>query len=343
MPKYGMPGVAVDERVSRRAGFAALVVAAVVTAAGLGIQSLRAEAGIEVVLRTPLVGDGVVTGADVRLDGVTVGRIADIAVDERGSPRLTLRLDDTQLAGLTDSLLVDYAPSNMFGISEVELRRGPGGAPLRDGAVVDLAGAEAHRVSDATMGALMRSLAATTDQVLTPRLTDLLTRLAGDLKAFTPILEAVVMLGRSVADTQRLDPSYLIGRYADTLAGAARFSAGTIELLDRINNIEALRGDRRAFDGGIQMIVEQLFVPGVSELALSLRQHLGGYAEILTPLLTAAAATVADPRRSSAEVRALLAGVDRSFVDTPEGPVLRLEVVVSTIPVLAPVLGGGQR
>ncbi|WP_157535226.1 mammalian cell entry protein [Nocardia inohanensis] len=322
-------------------GSAVLALVVAVAVGGAGYRAARADDRMEVVLRTQHIGDGVLAGTTVRLDGVAVGEVADIASAGGGQQRITMRLDASQLPGLTDSLLVDYAPANLFGIGEVELRRGTGGVPLRAGANIDLTGA--GRVTDATMGALIRSLGQTTNQVLTPRLTEVLTQFATDAKAFAPILEAIVMLGRAVADTQRYDPSYLIAQYAATLRGAAEFSGATVDLLDRINNIEILRNDQQLFDTGIDLVANKFF-PAITGIGKVGAKHYTGYADMLTPLLDVTAQMVPAPQRSSAELRELLARIDRSFVDTPDGPVLQLEVALRGAPAVAvPLLGSANQ
>ncbi|WP_040807911.1 MlaD family protein [Nocardia concava] len=339
MPVFGLPGAAITEKTARRTGLLALVAAVAMAAAWTGVQSARVDDRMRVTLRTEQIGDGIVTGARVRLDGVNIGEVTGIDSAGDGQQRITLRLDKSQLSGLTDTLALDYAPSNLFGISEVELRRGQGGVVLRDGENVDLTGASAARVTNATLGTLIRSLGQTTDQVLTPRLAELLTTLATDAKAFTPILEAIVMLGRVVAETQRYDPSFLIGRYASTLHGTADFAGATVDLLDHINNIEVLRTDQPLFDSGVALLAEQMF-PAITNLGYTGERYYTGYADMLTPLLNVTAQMVPTPQRSSAELRTLLERIDNAFVDTPDGPVLRLELTLRGFPVLAAPLFG---
>ncbi|MGA6204127.1 mammalian cell entry protein [Nocardia testacea] len=339
MPTYELPGTAITAKSARRTGALACAVAAVVAAVWIGHHAVRVDARMAVTLRTEQIGDGVVAGARVRLDGVGVGEVTGISSVGAGQQQITLRLDGSQLTGLTDALVIDYAPSNLFGISELELRRGQGGAPLREGATIDLTGAAAFRVTDVTMGTLIRSLGQTTDQVLTPELTGVLTELATDAKAFTPILQAIVMLGRAVADTQRYDPSFLIGRYASTLYGTAEFAGATVDLLDHINNIEVLRTDQPLFDAGVTLLTDDLF-PALANLGHVGQRHYTGYSDMLTPLLSITAQMVPTPQKSSAELRAILERIDNSFVDTPEGPVLQLELTLRGFPVPAsPLLG----
>ncbi|MGY2060590.1 MlaD family protein, partial [Nocardia gipuzkoensis] len=169
MPKYGMPGVAVDKQRSRFVGLVAIGVIVAVVAAVALYRELRTDDGLHIALHTEQIGDGVLAGTPVRVDGVQVGTVTDIEPDERGTQRISLRLDRSQLHGIDNSLQVDYAPANLFGISEIELRRGAGGSALRDDTVIDLTGSRADAIFDATMGSMLRTLSQTGDSVLTPQ------------------------------------------------------------------------------------------------------------------------------------------------------------------------------
>ncbi|MGW6425120.1 MlaD family protein [Nocardia sp. NPDC055053] len=290
-------------------------------------------------LQTERIGDGVSDGTRVRVRGVDIGEVE--AIDALGGDRqrVTLALDRTGLHGLDDSLAVDYVPANTFGISVIELRYGPGGAPLTEDGTIDLTGRNAGRVDDATMGYLIRSLTQTATQVLTPRFAEILREVATDLRAFTPILQMIVVTAQNIAETQKHAPSFLIQQYSSTLAGAAPMIDGTIALLDRINKIEVLRTDQPLFDAGVAMIVNDLW-PALSSLGASMNQNLGDYADMLTPLLSAIAQTVPTPQRSGAQLAELLDRLDRDFTDAQGNPAMNLRIILSGVPAVAgPLLG----
>lgn len=334
-----MPGVAIEQGRSRRLGVAALVVVAVVASGWAGYNDARGDDRMQVVLLTAQIGDGIVTGTGVALDGVTVGSIASIESASRGTQLITLELDRAALPGLTDTFDVDYAPSNMFGVSEVELKRGTGGSPLTDGTVIDLIGEHAGKVADATMGSLMRSLSQTSNDVLTAQFSDVLTKVGADLSAFTPILEAIVMLSRSIADTQRYPSSFLLEQYASALTGLVPMASGVIDFVDSINRLEILRTNPQLFDATVQMLVHQL-LPAVTGLGSTAQRYFEGYTTMLTPLLNVTAQMVPTPALSGAQIRELLDRLDRSLTDTPEGPMLNAAITLRGVPGLAvPLLG----
>ncbi|MEU4313013.1 MlaD family protein [Nocardia sp. NPDC024068] len=332
MPKYGMPGVAADRRSARRVG--ALVVAAlvVVTLAGYGYRELTSDRGLRIALRTEQIGDGVVAGTLVRVDGVQVGSVTGIAPAGRGTQEISLSLDDKRLRGIDDSLRVDYAPANLFGISEIELHPGDGGAPLRSGAVVDLTGQRAADVYDATMGALLRSLSQTSGTVFTADMARVISQAAADVKAFTPLAEALITAGRVIADHQLMPANELVGRLGPAFQGGGQFAGATIEVLDQIVDIDVLRTDRADYDAGVKALTGDI-LPSLTGAVHSAGQ-LSGYTDMLAPTLNLLALAVPDPQQSAADLRTLLTRLGLAFREGPQGPVLDVEAE------LGPAAGG---
>ncbi|MET8875877.1 mammalian cell entry protein [Nocardia sp. NPDC004604] len=339
MPNYGLPGVSMGRRGSRARGAAALVVAVAVTLAWTGFQHRPDGERMRVQLRTEQIGEGIIEGTSVRLDGVDIGTITDIAGIGGGRQLITLDLDKAQASGLTEDLGVDYVPENLFGISAVTLKRVDGGAPLRSGSVVDLAGANANRVADATMGRLLRALTETSTEVFTPQFAQVLRTFSGDLQAFTPMLEAVIMLSRTVAETQRYPSSFLIDQYASFYGGLGTFTSATFELLATVLDIEVLQHDRSKYDASVTMVTDQAF-PAIGSIGDIARQHFSGYIETFAPLVAAIAATVPNPGQSHAELTELIQRLDRIFADTPNGPTINAAITLRGVPGIAvPLLG----
>ncbi|MEU7144589.1 mammalian cell entry protein [Nocardia sp. NPDC046473] len=338
MPNYSMPGVSMTRRGSLVIGALALVTTAVVILGWRGVFDNADADRVRIQLHTEQIGEGVIPGTKVRMDGVTVGKIATIASAGQGQ-LITLDLNRTETASLTDAFTVDYAPDNLFGISALTLRRATGGAALHEGTVIDLAGRNADKVTDVTMGSLLRSLTETSTEVLTPKLTELITRFNGDLHAFTPLLQSMVTLSRAVADTQRYPTPYLLDQYAALFGGLGSFTSATFRLLDAVMNIEVFVNDRAKFDAFIGMVVNDVF-PAIGQVGDAARGQFLGYAQMLTPLLEAMAATVPDPQRTRAEGTELIDRLNRMFADTPDGPAVNVDVVLRGMPGIATPLFG---
>ena len=329
MPIYGMPGVSTSRRTSMIVGIITVVLVLVACLVWRAIASAPDDSSIHVQLRTKVTGDGVSDGTGVRLNGTQVGKVIAVDGSPDGTRVITLGLDRTALIGLTDRLRIEYAPANLFGISEVVLHRGEGGTPLADGAEVDLTGDE--RVRDATMGTMLRTLSATTMTVLTPQLTDVLNKISTDFDAFAPFVEALVSVSRAVADSQQYPSSFLIQQYASFFNGAAQFGSGFVELIDRIYHIDVLRNDRERFDIGVSLVVDQLF-PLIRDVLGTARGSLSGYADSLAGVLGQLAQTVPRPNQSHAELTELIDRLDRTFRPTPTGPQVDAELLLRGLP-----------
>ncbi|WP_194813533.1 mammalian cell entry protein [Nocardia sp. XZ_19_385] len=339
MPNYAIPGVTMGRRGARTVGAVALVVAAVAALTWRSGLDDAPDGVLRLQLRTEQIGQGVIPGTRVRLDGVMVGSVAEIAPAGPGQQLITLDLERTQTGSLTDALSVDYAPENLFGISAVALRAGTGGAPLRDGSVVDLSGRHAARVNDVTMGVLLQALTETSTEVLTPQLSDLIHKFSSQLRSFTPLFEAIITLSTAVADTQRYPSDYLLDQYAAFFGGAGEFTGATFRLVNAILNIEIFVTDRPRYDAFIDLVVTGV-LPAIGNVGAVAEEYFIGYTTALTPVVAAVAATVPDPRRSKAEMDEIVRRLQHMFIDTPDGPALNVAVTLRGMPGLAiPLLG----
>ncbi|WP_433667669.1 MlaD family protein [Nocardia sp. CA-136227] len=336
MPAYGLPGVTTTPGRARRSGLLAAALAATVL---IGWQAVpkRADPGtVTVDLVTARVGTGIEPGSPVRADGVQVGEVRALAQDGLGRQRITLRLSESQLRGLTDALSLDYAPGNLFGISEIELHPGAGGRPLREVAQVDLTGDNGARTNDATLSTLLRSLGQLTGEVLTPQLISVLRQISDDTRAFAPLFQAIVSMVQSVADTQQLPPSLLLNRYGSALAGLPPTLTGLLDVLNGAFSNQYLGQDGKIakFDANVNMIKDDLLGALVRVLNAG-DAHYSGLTAALTPILSGLAATVPDPAAAGADLTLLLQRLRAALPDTPGGPVLNLAVDLRGVPGLA--------
>ncbi|WP_431957572.1 MlaD family protein [Nocardia lijiangensis] len=341
MPEYGLPGVAADKKRSRAVGLVIVALIAVVALTAALYRNLRSEDGLRIALHTEQIGDGVTEGTQVRLDGVLVGEVDRIAPAPRGTQRITLRLDDSRLHGIDDSLLVDYAPANLFGISELELLRGPGGSPLRQDVEIDLTGPRAAGVYDATMGSILRSLSQVGASVFSPQLATVIAQVSADFEAFTPLVQALITVARTIADNQTMSASELLGRLGPAFDGGGDFAGATIQILDQIHDIRIVQTDKDRYDVGVAALTGQI-LPGLATTVSTAGGQLAEATDMLAPVLNVLAQMVPRPQQSAAELRLLLERLRAAMPDTPDGPVLNLEVDLQGVPGIAvPLLGQG--
>ncbi|WP_156910485.1 hypothetical protein [Nocardia mangyaensis] len=347
MPAYTLPGTEVGPLRSRVLG----TLAVVLTLLGVLVWQVVPDSvpadQIRVALLVGEVGAGVGEGTDVRLDGVRVGSVS--AIDSAGGSgqRIELTLNGSELFGLTSALRVDYAPGNLFGISAIELHSAAGGAVLADGSIVDLTDSEADRVHDATLSALLKSTGQLTDEVLTPKLVELLGTLSRDLTAFTPLLEAIGATARSYAETRQLPPSLLFEQFGSALTGLPPMLTGALTLLyaEYTNKYLAVPDQLRRFSEMFAGIQYEL-LPTVTELLTTSERHFGEILPMISLVLDRLAASVSTPQRSTQQLSELLTRLDTAFRDTPDGPVLTARIELDVVPglagPLAAMLGGGR-
>ncbi len=333
-----MPGVAVDRRRSLLVGAVACALVAVVVIATMAYRGLRTDDGLRIALHTEQIGDGVLTGTPVRVDGVQVGKVEEIAPADGGTQRISLRLDRSQLHGIDDSLHVDYAPANLFGISEIELRPGSGGAPLRADSTIELTGSRSDAVYDATMGGLLRGLSRTGNALLTPQMATVISQVAGDVRGFTPLVQALISVAQTITDNQTMPSSELVGRLGPAFDGGGRFAGATIQVLDLIRNIPRLQDNRDSYEAGTAALTDSV-LPALAGLGNRAGGESSGSTDALAPVLAVLAQMVPRPQQSGADLTELLRRLRDGLHDTPDGPVLDTEIDVRGVPVLAPLLG----
>ncbi|MGW5312488.1 MlaD family protein [Nocardia thailandica] len=339
MPDYGMPGVVATRRTSSRTGWIILALIAAVAVSTIVYRSVRTEDGLRVALHTEQLGDGIAAGSQVRVDGVTVGTVDAVTPGERGTQQIALILDESQLHGLDDSLAIDYAPTNLFGIAEIELRRGTGGAPLREGSVIDLTGDHAGRVYDATMSAILRSLSQVGMTVTSPQMATVISQLAYDFKSFTPLVQALITVATIVADNQTVPPSEVMGKLGPAFDGGGQFAGATMQVIDELRDIRITQVDKDRYDIGVGVLSGSL-LPALSTTLTTTGGYLAETTDMLAPVLRALAQMSPRPQASGAELAALLANLRGAMPDGPDGPVLNLDVELSGVPAIAVPLFG---
>lgn len=336
MPPYALPGTEVGPRRARILGACAVAVTLISGFVWQVCPDSGSPDDIHVALRTDHVGEGITPGTDVRLGGVTVGSVAAITAVGHGREDIELILRRSQLFGLTDSVSVDFAPGNLFGISALQLISHAGGTELADGSSVDLSGDRSDRVRDATLSALLRSTGQLTDKVLTAKLAELLRTLSGDLRAFTPLMAALGATLRAYADTRVLAPSDLADSIGSTLAGMPPMLTGAVDVLNAAYTNEYLRSPdnlRRFAEFWDNMQYELL--PAVTRTMTTARTHFGELMPIATIIFDEIAAAAGPPGRSTDQLGALIERIGATFQQTPTGPVLRVAVELDTVPGLA--------
>lgn len=335
MPAYSLPGTEISRRRARVLGVVVIALVFIAVVVHRMVPSGTPAGQIQVTLLTTQVGEGVSAGTDVRLDGVRVGSVSSIDRLGSGRQRISLSLQSSELFGLTDGLSVDFAMGNLFGISAVDLHSGSGGALLTEGATIDLTGHNADRLRDATLVALLESTGDLTTDVLTPKLATLLAAAARDVRALSPILQAIGTTVRSFADTRQIPPSLLFHRLGSTLEGVPALVSGGVEVLYSAYTNEYLSTPEH-MDRYARMFadIQSRLLPATAQTLSTGRHYFAEFLPMTTAVLDRLSASVSTPQRSDQQLTDLLDRLGAAFTDTPEGPALNATVDLEIVPAL---------
>jgi hypothetical protein len=176
---------------------------------------------ISVVMSTPFVGQGVTTGTPLVLHGVPVGQVTAVTSLPSGDVRLNVDLESGPASALTDTLAVDFRPTNYFGVTGINLLAGQGGRPLRNGAQIATTPA-----GNFTLQALLSRMGEITHGVVTPQLVDVINRATGYTDGLNPLIESMMMASQSVTAVQTVSTEQLMRNTAGISAAFPGFVAG---------------------------------------------------------------------------------------------------------------------
>lgn len=124
-----MPGM-ISRKTETLIGAAVLAAGALVMAMVYSGSGHRAAAGYDVSARFNRI-DGIGPGSDVRLSGVSVGKVADEVLDERFGAVLTLRI--RQGVPLTEDTAAAIHTDGLMGAKFIELQPGAADATIKPG------------------------------------------------------------------------------------------------------------------------------------------------------------------------------------------------------------------
>lgn len=196
-----------NNRILFRIGIVAIAAAVALTAIVVVYRSARGtpEHLLAVSIDTPYVGQGVDNGTPLIMHGVQVGSVTSVSSVKSGGIRLTADLVETSTRGLTDTVGIDFRPANYFGVTGINLIPGAGGQPLRSGSKISV-----EPRGNFALQALLYRLGELTDQVITPRLINVVERGTRFTDGLTPLLETLVTVSRTATRVQNVDTQRLL-------------------------------------------------------------------------------------------------------------------------------------
>ncbi|MGV0870644.1 mammalian cell entry protein [Mycolicibacterium sp. XJ879] len=186
------------------------VVAVLIAAANPLAQ--RSPERISVAITTPYVGQGIEPGSAMVMHGVEVGEVTDVAIMRDGDVRLVTDLQKRPIAGLTDTMQIDFRPINYFGVPGINVIPSPDGQPLRDGSQISLV-----PKGNFTLSQLLTQLGSVSDAALTPQLINVVDRVTRYTDGLNPLLETLLIATTAVADVQTVSTAHLLANTTSSL------------------------------------------------------------------------------------------------------------------------------
>lgn len=188
---------------------------------------------ISVAIETPYVAQGIQAGTPVVLHGLEVGKVTSVALAPSGGARLTTDLQKQPVAGLTDTMNIDFRPINYFGVPGVNVIPTPGGHTVRDGSQITLV-----PKGNFTLSELLSQLGDVSAAALTPQLIRAVDRVTRYTDAFNPLFETMLIATTAVADVQKVPTAQLLANTTTISTALPSFTNALIDLPARLADFQ---------------------------------------------------------------------------------------------------------
>ncbi|MBQ9055206.1 Mce family protein [Rhodococcus sp. (in: high G+C Gram-positive bacteria)] len=333
----GVPGR--QNRVLNSAGLAVVAVAvAVFVNAVWFYPHFREPDGMSISIEVPFVGPGVRAGTKVILRGGEIGEVTGLDRTGMDSVRLDLALDSGQISGLTDEFDIDFRAQNYFGSTAVNLVGGVGGTPLAGGQTFDRT-----PIGDFTMSTMIEKGSLTVDGTLTDSMISTLNKVIRYTDGLTPLIDSGLLFADRIAQTQQEMPSELLSYFNNVLDTLPAFNRQAVDALTYIyySKFNLLPDGSIGVDDVFMDEADQGLALAATQLFGQAGTLLASHGEELTPLmdiiqsLTDTVPYLLDGGATPSKLREVVARLDATFSDAPEGKQLNLRIVLDDMPALA--------
>lgn len=288
------------------------------------------EDSFRVTVMADTIGDGLVTGADVKLNGFAIGRVAEIENSGFGHQRIELKLDRDQVGQLTDKVRARFASTTMFGSTGVELLNIGGGAPLEEGATLRI-GADS---TQATVTDALSKLSRIAGVLSDDDTLELLRFLTAETQGVGTTISALLGAARMLRDGQR-------GSLRKYLAVGAEMSSGVAEVtplvvggvVDLIAQAEFFgsEANRTKVNTAISGLNERLLRDGGDVLAAH-QQELVDVVDVAMDLVIPIGMSLGTIAPAYGRLPGLIANIRGAFPEVAGRPQLQLELVAARFP-----------
>ncbi len=194
---------------------------------------------------TDQIGDGLTSGGDVKFRGLIVGRVDSVVVTSAGKQRVTMSIDSEQAPNIPSDVSAAYAPSNILGVTGIELKPEGGGGRLRDGEEIAI-GSDATDVSVTTLLRDVGTLSETLTGTEVSRTIDLANRI---VNAVQPLARQGFDLLNLAASRQQMPLARFIRILGESSKGTADLSGPFVGVFTELVDNMSEYTDQRVVDG----------------------------------------------------------------------------------------------
>ncbi|MBT0566572.1 MlaD family protein [Williamsia sp. CHRR-6] len=326
-----------------------LITVAVVIAAAVPL-TVYARGGFDdrvtVQAVTDQIGDGLTGGGDVKFRGLIVGRVDTVRVIDGGRRQeITMSIDAAAAHAIPDEVSAVYQPSNILGVTGIELKAAAGAGPgrLRDGSRVQI-GAGSTEVSVSDLLQQLGAIATTITGDSAARSVEVIDRV---IIALQPALRSGVELLDLAAQRRQMPLSRFLQILGPTTAGTADLLGPFLSVFTGLSRTTAAYADPKV----VRDVGDSL--TGLIDTVISLGRLAGDNLDGLAAgldLLVATSAPLGRTLRSIppavGDARELLRRLEQVVAVRGGRPTVRVGVSLANLPQITAFLpgptGGGR-
>jgi hypothetical protein len=296
---------------------------------------------ISVAIDSPYVGQGVSVGTPLVMHGVEIGVVKGKSTLPGGSTRLVSDLQKQSVAGLTDTMKIDFEPINYFGVTGINVVPGQGGQLLRDGMRVS-----AVPQGNSTLQAMLTRVGEVAAAALTPKLIAVIDRTMRYTDALNPMVETILIATKAVADVQNVSTARLLTNATGISVAFPSFTDAAVGAIDDMTRAPRNFSDEE-WKNGPQEAIHQAAI-GVFGPASRI---LGNYVDDLLPAvdglkaLTDPIPVLFRPDDFGNTLVGLRTRLEKLFAGNGEQRALQVKIVLDSLPGVAAAVNamGGPR